>query len=75
MLKSTPEYIAAHLTDLTDKPPTATPEARARFREERRRRRSQYIGRLVAAISRAIPFVRTGSHGEVVSSDPGAAAR
>ena len=75
MLNSTPEYVAAHLSDLADKPPKASPEAIARFREQRRRRRSQGIGRLVAAISRAIPFVRTGSRGEVVPTDPEAATR
>ncbi len=73
MLNSTPEYVAAHLADLADKPPKASPEAIERFREQRRRRRSRRLGRLVVAISRAIPFVRTESGGEVVPSEPGAA--
>ena len=69
MLNSTPEYVSAHLADLADKPPKASPELIARYRAERRNK----LRRLAAGISRAIPFVRWGAGGEATSRKPGPA--
>lgn len=67
MLNSTPEYVSAHLNDLADKPPKASPELIARYRADRRNR----LRRLAAGISRATPFVRRNAGGEVATQEPG----
>jgi hypothetical protein len=64
MLKSTPEYVAAHRRDLADRPPKAGPELIARYRRERRQKRAL----LVSAIYRAIPFVNRPSRTAAVQT-------
>ena len=64
MLKSTPEYVAAHRSDLADKPPKAGPELIARYRRERRHKRALLVG----AIYRAIPFINKPSRTEAIQT-------
>ncbi len=67
MLKTTPEYMSAHLRDLTAMAPTPrTAEAMAHRRDERRRR----FSRLFATIYRATPFANKARESEVASSEP-----
>ena len=65
MLYSTPEFVAAHLQDLADKPPKAGPEAIARYRRERRQRRL----RSVVAIVGAIPLLKRAGEARVASGE------
>ena len=67
MLKTTPEYVSAHLRDLTATAPTArAAEAMTRRRDERRRR----LSRFVATIYRATPFANKARDTEVAPSEP-----
>ena len=67
MLKTTPEYMSAHLRDLTAMAPTArTAEAMAHRRDERRLR----LSRLFATIYRATPFANKARESEVAPSEP-----
>jgi hypothetical protein len=64
MLKSTPEYVSAHVRGLADKPLNAGPELIARYRRERRQKRALFA----AAVYRAIPFVNRPSRSAVIQT-------
>ena len=66
MLKSTPEYVAAHLRDLADKPPKPGPELIARYHRERR----QKLNRLAATVYRAVPFVNRADETRAAPKEP-----
>ncbi len=67
MLKTTPEYMSAHLRDLTATAPTArAAEAMAHRRDERRQRLSRFF----ATIYRATPFANKAHETEVAPSEP-----
>jgi hypothetical protein len=67
MLKTTPEYVSAHLRDLTATAPTArAAEAMAHRRDERRQRLSRFF----ATINRATPFANKAREAEVAPSEP-----
>ena len=67
MLKTTPEYVSAHLRDLTATAPTArAAEAMAHRRDERHRKLSRFI----ATIYRATPFANKAREAEVAPGEP-----
>ncbi len=67
MLKTTPEYMSAHLRDLTATAPTArAAEAMAHRRDERRQRLSRFF----ATIYRATPFASKAHETEVAPGEP-----
>ncbi len=67
MLKTTPEYMSAHLRDLTATAPTArAAEAMAHRRDERRQRLSRFF----ATIYRATPFANEAGKTEVAPGEP-----
>ncbi len=67
MLKTTPEYMSAHLRDLANMAPTArAAEAMAHRRDERRQRLSRFF----ATIYRATPFANKARDTEVAPSEP-----
>ncbi len=67
MLKTTPEYMSAHLRDLAGAAPTArATEAMAHRRDERRQRLSRFF----ATIYRATPFANKARETEVAPSEP-----
>ena len=66
MLRATPEFAAAHQRELADKPPKAGPAAIARYRSERREKRSLFL----AAVYRSLPFVDRTRETEAAPSEP-----
>jgi len=67
MLKTTPEYMSAHLRDLAGAAPTAlAAEAMAHRRDERHKKLSRFI----ATIYRATPFAKEAREAEVAPSEP-----
>ena len=70
MLRSTPEYVQAHINNLTS---NATSGEIARHRIEavarHRRERRERIGRLAASIYRSLPFVNRRTKVEAVPAE------
>ncbi len=67
MLKTTPEYMSAHLRDLTATAPTArATEAMAQRRDERRKKLSQFA----ATIYQATPLANKARETDVAPSEP-----